>query len=75
MSESPSPHLFMDALQFHAAAGCVILAETVARLGADNPHTRLVPDMSGGWVGAVRVCLVCMGECWLPFTPGSLGLV
>ena len=35
-------------LQFHAANGALDLAEDVQRLGADHPHTRLVPDMTGG---------------------------
>ncbi|GIL75506.1 hypothetical protein Vretifemale_5282 [Volvox reticuliferus] len=34
--------------QFHAAQGAVKLAAEVERLGADNPYTRLVPDLSGG---------------------------
>ncbi|GLC43936.1 hypothetical protein PLESTB_000211500 [Pleodorina starrii] len=33
---------------FHAAQGAVKLAAEVERLGADNPYTRLVPDLSGG---------------------------
>ncbi|GIL63418.1 hypothetical protein Vafri_17456, partial [Volvox africanus] len=34
--------------QFHAAQGAAKLALEVERLGADNPYTRLVPDLSGG---------------------------
>ncbi|GLI61916.1 hypothetical protein VaNZ11_004440 [Volvox africanus] len=36
------------AFQFHASQGAAKLAAEVERLGADNPYTRLVPDLSGG---------------------------
>jgi len=34
--------------QFHAANGAVALEDDVKRIGATHPHTRLVPDLTGG---------------------------
>lgn len=37
----------LQAFQFGAAQGYQALADAVRELGADNPFTRLVPDLSG----------------------------
>jgi len=34
--------------QFHASNGSVFLSEDISRFGEGHPHTRLVPDLSGG---------------------------
>ena len=41
--------LYGDSMyNFHATQGLIKLQKTVRDLGADNPFTRLVPDLSGG---------------------------
>ena len=40
-------HCALQAFQFGAAQGYQALADAVRELGADNPFTRLVPDLSG----------------------------
>lgn len=35
-------------MQFAASNGSLALMEDINRIGKDHPHTRLVPDLSGG---------------------------
>jgi leukotriene-A4 hydrolase len=41
-------HLRPFSPQFHASNGALTLAEDIKRIGISHPHTRLVPDLSGG---------------------------